>query len=58
MLHTVNLLRFNKRKDDALALTRKTIKAYPGATATALLREIEVQLAPPPPTLHPSPTKP
>ena len=49
-IHQVNLLRFNARKQEALKETRRLIKKYPAEPATAVLRMIENQLAPPPPT--------
>jgi hypothetical protein len=55
-IHQVNLLRFNGREKEALAETRRLIKAYPKERATDVLRMIERQLAPPPaPAVTPTP---
>jgi uncharacterized protein (TIGR03790 family) len=53
-IHQVNLLRFNGRAKEALAETRRLIKAHPRERATDVFRMIENQLAPPPPTPAPA----
>jgi len=47
------------RNKEALAFTRKQINAYPNSLTAPLLRAIELQLAPPPPTpsAQPSPSR-
>lgn len=55
-LHAIGLLRETGKPDKALALTRQQIKQYPAAPATARLRVIELELAPPPsPSQAPTP---
>jgi uncharacterized protein (TIGR03790 family) len=49
-IHQVNLMRFNGREKEALAMTRRIIKTYPNERATDVFRMIERQLAPPPAT--------
>ena len=53
MIHKIGFLRAAGKKDAALKLARTGIKAYPAAPATAVLRAIETELAPPP---SPSPS--
>jgi len=48
-LHAISLLRESGKTAPALALTREQIKRFPTAAATARLRVIESELAPPPP---------
>jgi hypothetical protein len=48
VLHEANLLRFGGKKSESLALIRKSLKAYPTATAAAVLKAVELELDPPP----------
>ena len=55
-LHSVALLRAGREPEKALALVRETLARFPQADAAECLREIERELAPPPPSSSPSPT--